>query len=286
MQNGSPIYQQYLRETLIRTVVAAAVAGNAKDISMLFAREEDSAALEALAMAIVTYAGVMEDGELVHPLLERLKSETVPAPRAALVRALARTRGPASALLKQIGALGYEELIQDPAPEVREAIVANLIAEDSVNPGFPEIPDNAIAVAVRSLDPETGGRILESVSILSASAESIDKVLALLYSDHLPLRRGAAKALGTVKAAHAHRVIQELEARYRIESDRDVRKNILEAIVRLGFANAAPILMSLRGLDLTLEAEIDTWLEALKLNRQQWMYLRREKERLAKIKGL
>jgi hypothetical protein len=280
------VYQQYLRETVIRAAVATTVAGVMKELPLLLAQERTPAALEALAMAVVTYAGVAEDGGLLHPLLARLQNEPVPARRAALVRALARTRGPASMILKEHSTVNYEDLIQDPAPEVREAIVANLIAEDSVNPGFPEIPDNAIAVAVRSPDPETAGRILESVSILSASAESVDKVLALLHSDRLPLRRGAVTALGTVKAMHARRAMQELEARYRIEQDRNVRQHILAALARLGFASATPILASLRGIDGTLDAEIDVWLEALKLKRQQWTHLQQEKNRLAKARGV
>ena len=97
---------------------------------------------------------------------------------------------------------------------------------------------------------------------------------------------GEARALGTVKATHARRVTQTLEARYRTEQDRSVRQNILEAIARLGFANAIPILASLRGIDSTLDAEIDVWLEAMKLNRQQWTHLRQEKDRLARARGL
>lgn len=286
VRDGSPVYRKYLRETFIRAAVAAAVASPIQELPLLFAQEREAAVLEVVAMAIVTHAGVAEDVNLLRPLLDRLARETAPPSRAALVRALARTRGPASTLLKQLDTLTYEELIRDPAPEVREAVVANLLAEDSVNPGFQDIPDNAIAVAARSADPQVGGRILEGISIRDASAESVDKVLVLLRSDQVPLRRGAAAALGTLGGAHARRAMDALATQYRIESDKNVRKKILEAVARLGLGSAVPILVSLRGIDSTLDAEIDIWIEALRLNRQQWAHLQQEKERLAQARGL
>ncbi len=66
---------------------------------------------------------------------------------------------------------------------------------------------------------------------------------------------------------------------YRGERDPGVRKAILQAIARLGLANAIPTLESLRGVEPSLAPEIDAWIRALRIPVQEWSLIQREKER-------
>jgi HEAT repeat protein len=264
--------------------VQVAAASSFDDLRLLFAQERDPAVLEVLAQALVSRSHVLgrigEPTEL-RPLLDRLATEANPALRAAMIRPLGATIEPVSGL--------YARLIQDPVPEVREAVVANILAEQRVGYGhIREIAERAIAVAVaaRPVDPEAGARILANVDIHTASTIFVDQVLNLLQANNPRLRAGTAVALGTVGAAEAQRVTQALIARYQTEPDKDVRKNILQGIVHLGFADAVPTLESLRGIDRALTAEIDLWIAALQLNRQEWETLLREKDHLAKARGV
>jgi hypothetical protein len=69
---------------------------------------------------------------------------------------------------------------------------------------------------------------------------------------------------------------------YRGDKDPAVRKAVLEALARLGQSSARPLLESLRGVDAAMDAEIDAWLSAMKLNLQEWHLLLREKQKLRK----
>lgn len=221
------------------------------------------------------------DATELQPLLDRLATEGNPVLRAIVVRALGETLEPVSGL--------YANLIQDPAPEVREAIVANIVAAEQMSYGHDRsFAERAIAVAVaaKSTDPKASAKILENVDIRTASTNSVNQVLDLFLANNVALRKGAATVLGTVGITEAQRVLEILAVRYGEESERSVRKSILQTIVRLGFENSAPLLSSLRGVDSALDAEIDIWLLALQLNRQEWESVLREKEKLAKARGL
>lgn len=280
LREGSPALQRYLGET----VTQVAAASSLDELRSLVAPEQDPQVLEALARATVLRSHVLErigDATELQPLLDRLATEGNPVLRAVVVRSLGETLEPVSGL--------YASLIQDPAPEVREAVVANIVAAEQMSYGQDRsFAERAIAVAIaaRNTDPKAGARILESVDIRTASTNSVDQVLDLLLADNVAVRKGAATVLGTVGITEAQRVLQMLTARYGEESERSVRKSILQTITRLGFANSVPILSSLRGVDGALDAEIDIWLAALQLNRQDWKSLLREKENLAKVRGL
>jgi len=280
LQDGSPASQRYLQAVV--TQVAAAEPFD--HLQALVAQERDPGPLEVLAQAVVVRSHTLQrigDPAELRPLLDRLATEADPALRAALVRPLGKTIEPSQGL--------YARLIQDPAAEVREAVVANILAEQLIGYGHvPEIAERAIAVAAaaRAVDPEAGAQILENVIIKTAGTASVEKVLDLLQADNARLREGAATALGTVGASETHRVAEALVAQYRSEPNMEVRKSIIQAIVHMGFANTIPTLESLRGSDSTSDAEIDVWLAALQLDRQEWEPLLREKEQLAKAKGL
>lgn len=280
LREGSPALQRYLGEV----VTQVAAASSFDELQSLIAQEQDPQVLEALARATVLRSHVLErigDATELQPLLDRLATEGDPALRAVVVRALGETLEPVSGL--------YVSLIQDPAPEVREAVVANIVTAEQMSYGQDRsFAERAIAVAIaaRNTDPKAGARILENVDIRTVGADSVNQVLDLLLANNVALRKGAATVLGTVGVTEAQRVLEILAARYGEESEGSVRKSILQTIVRLGFASSAPILSSLRGVDGALDAEIDIWLLALQLNRQEWESLLREKEKLAKARGL
>jgi hypothetical protein len=280
LREGSPALQRYLGEM----VAQVAAASSLDELRSLVAREQDPQVLEALARATVLRSHVLErigDATELQPLLDRLATEGNPVLRAVVVRAFGET-------LEPVGGL-YTSLIQDPAPEVREAVVANIVAAEQMSYGQDQsFAERAIAVAVaaKNIDPQTSGRILENVDIRTARTNFVTQVLDLLLADNVALRKGAAIGLGTVGIAETQRVLEILATRYREETERSVRKSILQTMVRLGFANSASLLSSLRGVDSALDAEIEIWLLALQLNRQEWESLLQEKEKLAKARGL
>jgi HEAT repeat protein len=280
LREGSPALQRYLGEV----VTQVAAASSLDELRSLVAQEQDPQVLEALARATVLRSHVLErigDATELQPLLDRLATEGNPVLRAVVVRSLGETLEPVSGL--------YASLIQDPAPEVREAVVANIVAAEQMSYGHDRSFAErviAVAVAARNTAPGAGARIFESADIRTASTNSVNQVLDLLLTDNVALRKGVTIVLGTVGVAEAQQVLEILAARYGEESERSVRKSTIQTIVRLGFANSAPILSSLRGVDGVLDAEIDIWLAALQLNRQDWKSLLREKENLAKVRGL
>lgn len=265
-------------------IAQVAAATPFEELRSLVAQEQEPKVLEALARATVLRAYVLERiGDVVElkPLLDRLASEANPILRAVVIRSLGETLEPVSGL--------YVNLIQDSAPEVREAVVANILTAEKMSYGYnKDFAQRAIAAAfaAKSIDPRASAKILEGVDIRTANPESVNQVMSLLLAEDVALRKGAAVALGTVGTTEAQRVLQTLAVRYREESERSVRKTLLQAIVRIGFADAVPLLLSLRSIDSVLEAELDSWLAALQLHRQEWESVLREKEKLAKARGI
>lgn len=280
LREGTPAFQRYLGEMIAQVAAATPF----EELRSLVAQEQEPKVLEALARATVLRAYVLERiGDVVElkPLLDRLASEANPILRAVVIRSLGETLEPVSGL--------YVNLIQDSVPEVREAVVANILTAEKMSYGYnKDFAQRAIAAAfaAKSIDPRASAKILEGVDIRTANPESVNQVMSLLLAEDVALRKGAAVALGTVGTTEAQRVLQTLAVRYREESERSVRKTLLQAIVRIGFADAVPLLLSLRSIDSVLEAELDSWLAALQLHRQEWESVLREKEKLAKARGI
>lgn len=276
----SPAYRRYLARSL------ADGALSLDELLALFDAERDPAVLEAIAGAIVARANSAEDPSLLRPLIARLSSEQDAALRAAIVRAVEGTVEPSSQVLATLGT-SYEHLIRDAAPEVRRAVVDNLLAENARGHGrFGELADAAVATVAVSTDGAEAARLLGGVSIEAASAASVERVRMLLGAETPEVRAAAATALGSAGASEARRGMRALVDQFHVERDAMVRKALVQAIARIGFAEAAPVLASLRGLSsAAVEREIELWLAALATGRQTWTELLREKTRLEQAQG-
>ncbi|RKG66241.1 hypothetical protein D7V80_20390 [Corallococcus sp. CA054B] len=278
MQTGSPAYRKYARLRLKE----AAIAMSPETLGRAVSQERDPAVLEAVGAALATKASNAQKPELLQPLLSRASQDADPGLRAAAVRAL---QGSPSVefMAKNGDVVTYEQLVRDSAPEVRQAVVENLVTESAgIYFGHnPELAEAAVKVATATDDPALARRLLGEVSMEAASPEVVRKLTQQLRSEDAGLRAAAAKALGGVPGSESAGARRSLTSLYRSDSDLAVRKSALEGLARLGQSSARPLLESLRGVDRRLDPEIDAWQSALQKNLQEWHLILREKQRLS-----
>lgn len=274
---GSPALRRYLRELLVE----AALVTPDEVLLRQLEREDDPAMIEALAAALANKAETVGDATLVAGLLKRALQDTDPARRAAAVRGL---KGTGSVeLMRASGTdVDYERLIRDESPEVRAAVVENLVVEDEdVYSGHSaELSEAALAVAAASEDKAAAARLIEQTSTEAIGSEAVTALTATLEDEDPSLRAAAARALGGVSPANGKAAVPELLARYRTDDDLDVRRAILGSLARLERTRAVPHLTALRPVDARLHGEIDAWIAVLEMGLPEWHLIVREKSRL------
>jgi hypothetical protein len=251
--------------------------------------EQDPEVLEALSSLWVMRFNLTGDKGVLERVLEKTGRESDPKRRAAMVRSLRSSDEPSSEVLaKRASRQGaYHAWVKDPAPEVREAVVANLTAEAARNFGrFQGVAEQAVALASEASDPKTAAGLLGASSIEAARTPAVESVRQLLRaSEHPEVRAAAAKALGTVAVDEAERTMRGLSERFATEREREVRGAILESIARLGLTRAVPVLEKLKGVDRGMDGEIDTWLTLLASQPQTWNLLLRDKQAQEHARG-
>jgi HEAT repeat protein len=279
LKSGSPAYRKYVKD---RLKLAARVMP-AEQLLAAVQDERDPDTLEALGAALAGKAGFTEDTTLIQPLLARAAGDADPALRAAAVRGL-RGTGSVDSMAKNGNVITYEQLVRDSAPEVRQAVVDNLVHESAkVYFGHDRtVSETAVATALAAKDPEVAAKLLSEVSMEQVGHGTVEKLRQQLRSDNTSLRSAAATALGGVPGAESASTRDALVELYRNDRDPAVRKAALQGIVRLGMGGSLPTLESLRGVAPALDPEIDAWKTALGKNLQEWHLLLREKERLRK----
>ncbi|HYO58937.1 HEAT repeat domain-containing protein [Archangium sp.] len=268
----SEAYKLYLR-TLLRE---SAVNLPLHELQAAFEREYDPAMVEHLAAALVARTERGLEPEAMQAVAKRALEDRDPSLRAATVRALRRTGA-----LERTGDL-FERLVRDSSPEVRMEAATNLVEDNLYVYGGHDAraADTAVAAAAASSDPKVTAHILGKLMTGEVSAGSARKLEQLLGSDSAEVRAAASTALGGVPAAEMASARQALLGMYRGERDPGVRKAILQSIAQLGFSGAVPELQRLRGVDPSLEPEIDAWIQVLNMNLQDWSLIQKAKQRL------
>lgn len=276
LRTGSPAYRKYMRALLKE----AALSVPGEQLRAAFLAERDPEVVEALGATLAARASRTSHAEHARPVLERARHDADPQARAAAVRAL---RGTGSVgTLEKLGGSGYEQWVRDASPEVRKAVVDNLVSEDAkIYFGHDRaVSETAVATALAAPEAEAT-ELLRNVSMESVGHRAATQLAERLGAESAAMRAAAAAALGGVPGEESAWVTQSLVERYRADADRSVRTAILESLARLGLARAAPLLTSLRGVDPGLTGEIDAWLRALQLGLQEWTLVKREKQRIA-----
>lgn len=268
----SEAYRRYLRNLLRESAVNL----SAVELRAAFAREQNPIVAEHLAAALVARTERGADPSGLQTVASRALAEPDPAVRAAVVRALRRTSA-----LENTGDL-YERLVRDPSPAVRREAAKNLVEDNQfVYSGHHGPAANAaVAAAAAATDPQVIAQILGNISTEAASQGAVGTIQGLLRSEDPEIRRAAALALGGVPAESAAAARESLLGRYPDERDASVRRAILQGIAQLGFASAVPDLQRLRGIDPSLESEVDAWIQILRKGLPEWSLILREKQRL------
>lgn len=286
LRRGSPALKRFLRQQLRELAPTLPLA----ELRAAFEREREPAVIEELSGALAARVGRLEEPEALRSPLDRAQRDPDPEARAAALRGL---RGTASVeAMGKLGAADYERLVRDPAPAVREAVVSNLLAESSdVYFGHDRtVSEKAIAVAMAArsgptADPAATSRLLSQVSTESVGHQAVTDLLSLLDGPldaaGAGLRAAVVTALGGVPSGESAAVVDRLLSHYRKDAAPEVRRAILESLVRLRMAAASPLLDALRPVDRGQEPEIAAWQQALKSGLQEWTLLQREKQRLA-----
>lgn len=277
LKTGSPAYRKYARERLKLAVIALP----ADELRAAVEYERDPDMLEVLGNALASKASREEDPSLVQTLLQRAAGDGDPKLRAAALKGL-RGTGSVEFMAKNGNAVSYEQLIRDNAPEVRAAVVDNLLHESGkVYFGHDAtVSETAVSTALASKDPEAAAKLLSEVSMEQVGHGTVEQLKGQLRAESPTVRAATAKALGGVPAGESGGSREALLQLYRTDSDPTVRKAALQGLVQLGMGSALPTLESLRGVDAALAPEIDAWEGALRRGLQEWHLVLREKQRL------
>jgi hypothetical protein len=271
LHSNSEAYKTYLRTLLRESAVKLPLA----ELQAAFEREQDPALVEHLAAALVARTERGLEPAAMQAVAKRALDDPNPGLRAATVRALRRTGA-----LEHTGDL-YQRLVRDASPEVRMEAATNLVEDNLHVYGGHDGPaaDSAVAAAATSSDPKVTAHILGQLMTGEISTGSAHKIEQLLHNDSVEVRAAASAALGGVPAAEAPSARASLVSLYYDESDPTVRKSILQSIARLGYASAVPELQRLRSVDPSLGSEIDSWIQILNKNPQDWGLILREKQK-------
>ena len=282
---GSPALKKFLRKQLRERAATLPEA----ELRAAFLREREPAMIEELSGALAARMARHNEPSAVKSVLDRAMQDRDPAARAAAVRGL---RGTASVeAMEKLGGVDYRTLIKDAAPEVRQAVASNLLAESAeVYFGHDRaVSEQAIAaaLAVRAgpqADPALAAKLLSEISTESVGSEAVSELVALLDGPSDPslasLRAAVVLALGGVPSSESARVIRRLIDLYRQDDSREVRRAVLTALCRLQMATALTTLEALRPIDASLSKDIDAWQQALRSGLQEWTLLQREKQRI------
>jgi hypothetical protein len=275
---ASPAYQRYVREQMRGFLESLP----AEPLWSQLVAERDPEVLGLLAEAWVKRYTRDRNPRVLERLVNHLQGEREPALRASMVRAFRHTGEPSTELLGRSVLKGrdvYAAWVKDQAPEVRQAVVENAREEAARNFGrFQGVAEKAVALAVEATDPKVKAGLLTASSLEAVRAPAVAQVRELLEKGEAPeVRAAAAKALGTVPVAQAGVSMQALSGRYAAESNRQVRSAILESIARLGLGKAVAVLQKLRGVDASMQSEVDHWLTLLASNPQTWALLEKDR---------
>lgn len=282
---GSAPLKKFLRKQLRERAATLPEA----ELRAAFLREREPAMIEELSGALAARMARHNEPSVVKSVLDRAMQDRDPAARAAAVRGL---RGTASVeAMEKLGGVDYRTLIKDAAPEVRQAVATNLLAESAeVYFGHDRaVSEQAIAaaLAVRAgpqADPALAAKLLSEISTESVGSEAVSELVALLDGPSDPslasLRAAVVLALGGVPSSESARVIRRLIDLYRQDDSREVRRAVLTALCRLQMATALTTLEALRPIDASLSKDIDAWQQALRSGLQEWTLLQREKQRI------
>jgi HEAT repeat protein len=278
LKKGSPAYKKYLKNLLRE----AAPGIPFEQLRSAFDQERDPEMVEALGGALAARSSRNADPQQISPVLARINRESDPASKAAALRGL-RGIGSVEAIGK-IGGLSYEQLMRDPSPEVREAVVGNLIEENSkIYFGHDKaVSETAVTAALHSNDPKLASKLLHEVSMEKVGHQTVQQLSQNLHTEDPIMREATVKALGGVPGAESATVRNSILDLYRTDNDPQVRKTALESIARLGMGGSIATLESLRSVDPSMSKEIDTWITVLKKGLQEWSLVEREKQRLLK----
>jgi hypothetical protein len=278
LQHGSPALKRYLAQLMREAALEMPTELWIRAIE----RETDPAMLEVLGSALAAKAEQLEEPGLIEALLKRAIASDDPALRAAAIRSL---RGAASVELMAAQKAGvdvdYARLIKDEAPQVRAAVVDNLINEDdAVYSGHDRaMSEAALEAAFACDDPAVTAQVIAGVSTEAVGANAAKKLARTLDDDSPALRAAAARALGGLSPTVRGDMRDVLVAQYRRDEQLEVRTAILESLARLDRQRAIPTLTSLRPVDARLEREIDSWVRVLSLGLPEWALIVREKTR-------
>lgn len=282
---GSPALKKFLRKQLRERAATLPEA----ELRAAFLREREPAMIEELSGALAARMARHNEPSAVKSVLDRAMQDRDPAARAAAVRGL---RGTASVeAMEKLGGVDYRTLVKDPAPEVRQAVASNLLAESAeVYFGHDRaVSEQAIAaaLAVRAgpqADPALAAKLLSEISTESVGSEAVSELVALLDAPSEPslaaLRAAVVLALGGVPSTESARVIRRLIDLYRQDDSREVRRAVLTSLCRLQMATAIATLEALRPIDASLSKDIDAWQQALRSGLQEWTLQKREKQRI------
>jgi HEAT repeat protein len=246
----------------------------------LFLQEREPAALLLLGVELAERFNKSGDRRLLGALMERAQNDSDPLLRAKAVACLKHVGSAGAESLAEHGVATYDELILDPAPEVREQVVENLWDEHTLSvPRVRATGLTSLRAAAATGDPALATRLVENLTLDSAGPEETAELDSLIRAGRgTSLRAAAAKATGSLPATQRDDATAMLLREYRRQSSPELRRAILAALVRLHFASAVPILQSLRGVDPGMQREIDKWLVVLAQGRQQWYLLQRQKQ--------
>jgi hypothetical protein len=278
LKKGSAAYKKYLKNLLRE----ASVSIPFEQLRSAFEQERDPEMVEALGGALAARSSRNADPQQISPVLARINNESDPASRAAAVRGL---RGIGSVeFIGKIGGLSYEKLMRDPSPEVREAVVGNLVEENTkIYYGHDKATaETAVSAALGSSDPKLAAKLLREVSMEQVSHQTVQQLSQNIHTEDPTMREATVKALGGVPGTESASVRNEIIDLYRNDKDPHVRQAALESIARLGMGGSIATLESLRSIDPSQSKEIDAWIAALKTGLQEWNLVQREKQRLLK----
>jgi len=226
-------------------------------IAALKTSDEDGEA--GVVLDLLTSERGLPHGEVLAALSDMAAHDDIVFHRQAAIHGLGELAGGDADRVAQVAALGRS----DREGEVRETAAVTLGELGDRSPG--PVAQAAAHELVQSLASERDPRV-RSCLVYAFRDTRDDATAGALFSalrdDDAGVRLAAADVLGDVAAAHRDQAVKDLAARFAQETDPQLRRTIVTAIVRAGRIGAISTLEKLQGGD--LQPFIDDFLAGLR----------------------
>lgn len=248
-----------------------------------FKREEDPSSLNIVMAALTMDPRMATESKVVAAFLEVARRDPSSNRRMEALSFLGQGAKRDAEVERELLRLSG----MDADPSIRVAAIVALRQQIDVDPSVAQrYNPEFLAAASASNDPAVRQQALQAMRMREAQDDQVRGVASFLRQDQDPaVRITAAEQLGEVRARDRATAITALSEGFRTDSQEDVRRACVLALVKAGRGEAVQALRGLHGLDPRLDEDIADYVQILERGEVDLDVIFEEKGRLEQARS-